>query len=493
MNIRRSLVYSLAQRYVAFGISFIAMMALARLLTPAEIGVYSVGAAFVGLAQILRDLGVGRYIVQERDLTDAHVRGTLGVGLILGILIAAVLGIGAGAVADFYHAPELADVLRILALSFLLIPFTTPAMAVLTRELAFNLTFRVGILQVCAHSATGVAMAYAGFGPLSLAWASFAGVAASLAALLALRPRIVLQRPSLQHWRRIVSFGGQSSLASAMGHLGAQAPDLILGRLLGFQAVGLYSRAQGLIQVFEQQFMRSITGVAFPAYARTHREGHSLKPDYLRGACYVTAFAWPFFGTLFLIAEPLIAMVFGDQWRPSAPLAQTLCISGAITAMWSLAPHLMIGVGRIAVFVRLLAITESSRVLLIAAAALATRSIGAVAWVQLPVSLLAFAVTTIILAKLVDVHLLDILRAVRLSSLVGLAVLLCAGAARGLLEGADDFFVVAATGSAAMVGWVLALLVTRHPVSVEIVNLVSIVRAQLSTRFFGRFQSGTKE
>jgi O-antigen/teichoic acid export membrane protein len=335
-----------------------------------------------------------------------------------------------------------------------------------------------------------VALAAAGYGPLSLAWASFGGVVISFVALLVLRPKAVLRKPSLKHWRRILSFGGQASLASFIGHLGSQAPDLIIGRLLGFHAVGLYSRAQGLVLAFEQQFTRSVTTVAFPAYARAHREGHSLKLNYLRGLCYVTVFAWPFFAVLFLVAEPLILLLFGDQWRASAPVARALCVAGAVTAAWSLSPHLMLGAGRVGMFVRLLAATESCRITLIFMAAVSGQSLEVIAWVQAPISLLSFAITTHILGTISEIGFLEILRGMRASALVSLAVLLSSGAAKIGVDGSSELVVVAAVGSAGAITWLIVTFAFRHPITSEIGRVTGSIRSQLFARIFQPVRKG---
>ena len=66
-SIRKALSLSFASKYSSLAIHTAAVMVLARLLTPAEIGVYSVGAAVVALAHVLRDFGVGNYLIQEKE------------------------------------------------------------------------------------------------------------------------------------------------------------------------------------------------------------------------------------------------------------------------------------------------------------------------------------------------------------------------------------------------------------------------------------------
>ena len=57
-TVRQALAFSFLERYLTLAIALGSSMVIARLLTPAEIGVFSVTMAFVGIAQVLRDFGV---------------------------------------------------------------------------------------------------------------------------------------------------------------------------------------------------------------------------------------------------------------------------------------------------------------------------------------------------------------------------------------------------------------------------------------------------
>jgi len=68
MSVRRSLALSFAQRYVATIITFVSTLILARLLLPAQIGIFSLCAAFVAIASVVRDFGVSEYLIQEASI-----------------------------------------------------------------------------------------------------------------------------------------------------------------------------------------------------------------------------------------------------------------------------------------------------------------------------------------------------------------------------------------------------------------------------------------
>ena len=107
-SVRGALLFSFAERYALIVISLASNLLIARLLTPAEIGVYSVTLAVMSIGQALRDFGVASYLIQEKELTDDHVRTALGVTLVIGLSLALITLGAAPWVADFYREPTYA-------------------------------------------------------------------------------------------------------------------------------------------------------------------------------------------------------------------------------------------------------------------------------------------------------------------------------------------------------------------------------------------------
>ena len=67
-SVRRALAISFAERYALIVLALAGNMLVARLLTPEEIGIYSVSLAVIGIAQVLRDFGIGSFLIQEKEI-----------------------------------------------------------------------------------------------------------------------------------------------------------------------------------------------------------------------------------------------------------------------------------------------------------------------------------------------------------------------------------------------------------------------------------------
>jgi len=209
-SIRGALLFSFAERYALIVIGLASNLLIARLLTPVQIGVYSVTLAVMSIAQVLRDFGVASYMIQEKELTDEHIRTALGVTLVIGVGLAVVVAVAAPWVAVFYSEPQMRELLWLGAVNFLLLPFSTISLALLRRSLAFKAVAMVNLVASLSGALTSVTLSWLGFGPMGLvAGTLVVSATTGLAAWWAQGDRRVL-RPGLSQWRSLFKFGAQS-------------------------------------------------------------------------------------------------------------------------------------------------------------------------------------------------------------------------------------------------------------------------------------------
>lgn len=346
-SVRGALAWSFGERYLSLLITVPTTMILARLLTPTQVGVYSLCAVVTNLASILRDFGVSEYLIQERELDREKLRNAFTVTLLMAWGIAlAILG-GRFLLADWYHEPLLADLLLVLSLNFVMLPLASPSFALLNREMAFHQVFLVQVSANAANSLTSIALAWHGHGAMSLAWGPVAGIAVQVAILVWLRPRDALLMPRLRGAGRQLRFGAMFTGSRLVESGSRNGHELIIGKVFGFTSLGLFSRATGLIDLLGQTVSSAILRVATPALAADHRAGHSLVGPYAKGTAIFTGIAWPFMGGVALMSGDIIALLFGAQWHAAAPLATLLALAGLPYALVMLAPNALAATGQI--------------------------------------------------------------------------------------------------------------------------------------------------
>lgn len=378
-SVRRALALSLLERYLTILLALAGNIILARMLTPEQIGIYSVSLAVIGIAQVLRDFGIGNFLIQAKNLTLDHIRTAYGISLIIGGSLFLIVAASAPWIAGFYADERMVSTLRISAMNFLVLPFCTISIALLRRDMRFQSLLYVSLASAVAGFAGAVGGAWLGMGPDSMAIGAVAmNITTGLGAWLA-RPDRKLLSPSLGQWRTLVGFGAQSSAANIVTSISIDINDLVTGKLLGFAPVALLSRAMGLMNLFHRDVMGAVRNVAYPAFARSHREGEALEPIYVKSVSMVCLVAWPFYGFVSLFAPEIMRLMFGPQWDAAVPLVALFCLAGAFAAPASLTNPVIMASGRNDLVARAELIFQPLRAAAIAITVLSTRSLYACA------------------------------------------------------------------------------------------------------------------
>lgn len=343
---RTSLALSFAEKYVSLFIQLGTVIVLARLLSPLETGMYSVAAGMVNIAQAIRDFGAGSYVVQEKELTRARLASALWVSVSLGAGLCLLFAGSAPLIAAAFSEPRLAGIITVMSLNFVTVGFASIGAARLRREMNFRALSLIGIASVAVHSTASIVLAALGFGAMGMAWASVLGVGSGLAGNLIVHRDLILA-PTLREWRRVCGFGVLVMTSTIFGEIGARAPDVVIGRVLGIETAGFFSRGNGLITLFEQAFLGAVMPVAGASLARSHRDGERLDSPFLTMLSLLVVTAWPVLAVIAVLAQPIITVMFGPVWLPSVVVATPLCVAGAFLVVGRVVAALLVGIGAV--------------------------------------------------------------------------------------------------------------------------------------------------
>ena len=272
INIRRAIAWAFFGQYFTIAINFVATMLLARLLTPAEFGVSALGGAILGLAEAIRELAGGTFLISERDLTHGKIRSTTTINFMVMFVVVAILVALAEPLSRFFEMPALAHYLFIAVFGYMLGTLLYPQQALMSREMMFDRLAIVSLAQTSVGAAVAITLALAGFQANSFAWAGVASAVSGTLMCSAIRGDLSIFRPSFSHWRSVVGFGAYSSTTAILGRLAETVPLLIFGRLLSASELAIGHRAV-LLCMFPERLIMAVVGmVALPELSRRMRE-----------------------------------------------------------------------------------------------------------------------------------------------------------------------------------------------------------------------------
>src|SRR5439155_21176595 len=141
---------------IAQGVQFIlglaSIMALARLLTPKDFGLYAMVTSIMGYMMTFKDAGLCTATVQPGGITHAQVSNLFWINVALSGALSLLLAASSPLVAWFYREPRLVAITLILSSTFFLSGLTIQHTALLNRQMRFT---ALALIQI-ASMVTGV-------------------------------------------------------------------------------------------------------------------------------------------------------------------------------------------------------------------------------------------------------------------------------------------------------------------------------------------------
>lgn len=329
----RGIATSAGGQFARVLIQLISVTVLARLVSPSDYGLLAMVLVVVGVGEIFRDFGLSSAAIQAKNLSAGDRNGLFWVNTAIGVVLGAALFLGAPAVAAFYDQPELADLSRVLSVTFLLNGAVTQYRAGLTRELRFGALVAVDVFGQVVGTTVAIVLALMGAGVGALA-AQQIGTAATALVVAMFLGRWLPGRPSpLAQLRGYVSFGWNLALSQLVGYGANNIDNLIIGLRMGSGPLGLYNRTFQLLMQSYNMAREPINRVALPVFSRLQDEPARFDRFLLRaqlGLGYLLVVALCVAAGL---AEPIVGLLLGDDWSAAVPLWACMAIAAGFMTL----------------------------------------------------------------------------------------------------------------------------------------------------------------
>lgn len=334
-NIRKALIHSSVAQYSVTAITLLSTVLVARLLTPAEIGIYAIASAFVMMLNEFRVMGASDYLVREKHTTVEMVKSALGLTMTISWGFAFILFFGSKYFAEFYETPELEYLIYLLLPGFILAPYSSICFALFSKNLDFLVQLKIKILSNIIMFIVTISSIFMGLSFYSLALGQLAKEAAVFGIAIFNKPDEMQVLPSLKGVSKIAYFGFNNSGANLLRKGIIIAPDLIIGKLGSVSQVAIFSRGLGLVNFLIDTPKMGIAPVVLPYLAKNYHQTNSISDAYVKSSILLGALVAPVLGVASLVSLPMIRFMFGDQWDAAAPIASILCFWGVFkTAHW---------------------------------------------------------------------------------------------------------------------------------------------------------------
>ncbi len=325
-------------------VGLVAMVVLARLISPAEFGRAAVALIFLPLATILTFEGFASALVQRESIDREHLCSAMAMSLIGGILLSAL----AAGLAPLLWRPlfgaRTAQLMGLAAPVFGLAAIGGVSRALLWRELDFRRMSLIDVSALIVGNILALVLALEGMQAPAIVLGALAQVATGSALLLACAPP-PLPRLHAGARREIGAFGVPAALAGLVDVLFRNVDYAILAARLSAAQTGVYWRAFNLGVVYQDKLSGVMMQLAFPVYSRT--ESHAqLRRLHERATRVHAAVIFPLLAELIVLAPVAIPFVLGPQWTASVTPTRILALAGMVAAILTGYPQVMLALGR---------------------------------------------------------------------------------------------------------------------------------------------------
>lgn len=472
-SIRRSLAWMTISQAGQAVTQFGASLVLARLLSPYETGVFAMAAAVAGVLGMLRSIGLANYVIRAAEIDRDMLAGVFTVNAMLAAMVAALIAGISLVGGHLLGEPGVRDVLLALALVPLLASLELLPSACIERQGNFRVISMVNLGRNLVATSVMLGAAFAGHSYMSLAYGQLAGAVTAVIAINIAGRRHASLRLGLAGWREITRYGLDMLATTGVMQVYMRLSDFMLGWLLGLHALGLYTRASSLLTILWENFQLIILRVVYVDLVGQKRLGKSFRASYLHVLSVATAFLWPAFGGIGVVAGPLLLTMYGEQWV-GAHVALSLLAVGAIFGSTILMTwEVFLASNETRRMVRLQALQCGFGVVAFAVGCLG--GLAGAAGARVVESWFNILIYRPHLARLTDTGLADVLPVMR----QGLALLVLATTPAGLVMAAHGWSPAAPVAQvlggivAGVICWAIGLRLLNHPLWGEVRRLTN--------------------
>jgi PST family polysaccharide transporter len=299
---------------------------LARLLAKTDFGLVAVAVVAINYLSVLKDLGLGVALIQRKGDVQEAADTVFTINLVIGLVLSTLVIPLAPFVAGYFRDPQVIPVLRWMGISFIINALGSVHTNWLVRDLDYRRKLVPELGGALIKGVISISMAYLGYGVWSLVFGQIGGAVASVILvwiILPWRPRLTVDRSVAGS---LMKFGVSVTLIDVITQITDNLDYVIVGRLFGLVPLSIYTLAYRLPEMLLIGNLWVMGGVVFPAFSSLQDRPEELRRGFLASVRLVELVAVPVCLGLLIAAEPIVRVVFGDQWLEAIPVLRVLAI-----------------------------------------------------------------------------------------------------------------------------------------------------------------------
>ena len=367
--------------------SFVVFVILARLLSPADFGIFAVAQAVSEITRAIAINGITQNIPRAKKLTPGLADTVFWSNLVTSLMLAFVILLLAPPVMNALDLSHATGPVQGIGFVVPIAALGGTHLALRLREFGHKSLAMRSVVSGTLGGAAGIAAAFAGWGIWSLVVQRLVTESSNTVMSWLAYPWVPGRNFSWAQLRAIWAFGINLALHQVLSLLPKRAMDLVLGTMIGATAVGLNRTAWRTNELILSGTVNPFNVVALQTLSRLQSDSAELIKAYRWMVSKSTMLSCPALVGLGVLAPQGIPIIYGEKWEMAGTLVQIMSFMAVPYAIAGFTSPMLMALGR-AGTLRTFAFSQLISTIAFAAAA-APFGLVAVAWASVARAYLA--------------------------------------------------------------------------------------------------------
>lgn len=346
------LIWRLAERCGAEGVSFVVSIVLARLLSPDDYGLIALVTVFIAISQVFVDSGMGSALIQKKNADNLDFSSVFYFNIVVCLVLYGFLFVISPLIATYYGKAELTAVLRVLGLMVIISAVKNVQQAYVSKNMLFKRFFFATLGGTIGAAVLGIAMAYGGFGVWALvAQQLFNTLMDTIILWLTVKWRPI-KSFSLTRIKGLFSYGWKLLISSLIDTIYNNLRQLIIGKVYSSADLAYYNKGSSFPYILVVNINSSIDSVLLPTLSQSQDDVQRVKAMTRRSIKVSSYIMWPMMIGLAVVAEPVIRILLTQKWIQCVPYLRVFCIIFAFQPIQTANLNAIKAMGRSGMFLK---------------------------------------------------------------------------------------------------------------------------------------------
>lgn len=404
-------------------IQIIQFALLGKIMSISEFGLVGMITTIVVFAQILLDLGFGSAVIQKEEVSARVLSSLFWLNVVVGIGLFVILFLFSPLIAMYFQRSELIDLIRLLAVMFLIAPVGQQCQYLLQKELRFNLLGAIEVGTTMISFLTLVILIFTispiyAFVISQVVLNSLKGILYFICYQKKWRPTLVFD---MSECKEFMAFGAYQLASRLVNRIGSNLDVILIGRFMGAEALGIYNLAYQIVTIPVLKINPIVTRVAFPVFSKSQQNQILLTDGFLHMTKLLSLVSFPILMGLTAVSNVFILTIFGQKWLDAVPVLQIMAIVGILRVLMNPNGSVILAKGKANI-----AFYWDAGVLILYGASLwlavMTNKLEVVAWTYAGVSLVNFLIGRWLLNWLIQLRFRQYLKTISVPFLLSLLI-----------------------------------------------------------------------